>query len=31
MFVDGHRYLADHRNYLTYSHERVPPGVWMAN
>lgn len=31
VFVDGSRYLADRRNYLTTSYERLPPGAWMAN
>lgn len=31
VFVDGHRYLADRRNYLTDSYDRLPPGGWMAN
>ncbi len=31
MFVDGHRYLADRRNYLTDSYDQLQPGAWMAN
>lgn len=30
VFVDGHRYLADRRNYLTDSYELLRPGAWMA-
>ncbi|WP_394255431.1 hypothetical protein [Pseudoclavibacter helvolus] len=31
VFVDGHRYLADRRNYLTDNYARLQPGAWMAN
>lgn len=31
VFVDGHRYLADRRNYLTDSYNQLQPGAWMAN
>lgn len=31
VFVDGHRYLADRRNYLTASYDQLRPGAWMAN
>lgn len=31
VFVDGNRYLADRRNYLTDSYDRLQPGAWMAN
>lgn len=31
VFVDGRRYLADRRNYLTDSYDQLQPGAWMAN
>ena len=31
VLVDGDVYLADRRNYLTTSYDRLQPGAWMAN